>query len=1495
MKKVLFLAFLIVSLGYSSGFAQLRITLNPVPAVSGGIVTIPVNIQNINNCGAFTAFFHYNSLGLTYAGYDTVGTLLSGSGVSIVDSSSTIRIAYFDFIPLNATSATLLNLRFNFNGTPSALIWNTERTEFSIGNTATKPIIENGRVFNAASTVIFNTQCQDSSVCELATAQYSISTSNATTYQWQISNDSTGNGFSNIVGATSAIYNRTNVAISDDRKYLQCVVSDGIASSLSGLARVFVNPNNYVQVLVSSSVSGSVCSGTLITYSVNTTPTVSNPIYYWTLNGQAAGTSSTYTSSTISNGDVISCAVTSSTECVSSNVNSSTSITASVDPLPTVFNVSGGGDRCTGSSTTRNVTLSGSQSGTTYTLSLDGTPVSSLVGNGSALTFNGLSNAGTYTISALSSTNCSNSMSGSAIIVVNTLPSFSISAIGGFTTISYGGTVQLQVSSLNNVSYSWYPTSNVIGLTTRNPVVSPTSTTTYVCTVTSNITGCASSDSIIITVQPAPNVNAGNDFSVCATGSPITLSGTPTGGTWSGNGMSGSTFTPPSNAGSYNLTYTVTQLGVSYSDVVVATVNAKPTVTLPAFTPVCTGSPSITLSGGSPAGGIYTVNGTQTSIFDPTNTGNYTVIYSYSDTNGCSNSASRTLTVNQTSTITITSSRDSINSGGSVSLSATDLPLGTYNWTPASTLSGTNARIVVATPSVTTTYSVVGTNISGCQSTASKTIVVLSLPTVNADNDTTLCQNSGFLNLVGSPAGGSWSGNGVSGNSFDPNTVGSFTITYTYVQLGSNFTDTRVITVTANPLVSLNAFSDLCEGSASFALSGGSPSGGTYTVNGSLATSFNPSTPGIYTVIYSYTNGLGCSSTSSTTFTVKAKTAVTWSSLGTVSIIDPVINLNNSANPSGGSYTGTGVALNGGNYEFNPSSAGAGTFTLTYSYVNANGCTTITNNSITVSIPEYNIWSGNGDWNTAGNWTLGVPSAGQNVQISSGTVNVNTNATSNKMQVLSGATVNIGSSTYSGTTKSITVNDSLINNGVINVQNPLSSASSNENHLVQGTGSTLTGNGSSNFTKWSGNTNDTIYNYHSSPVSGFTIAGLGAMDNRNHYTYNASTGWVRPGLNSIMTPGLGYSSTGTTAGRIVYSANNSNRFNNGNITATVSGDTTPGRSGWNLVGNPYPSSISAATFLADNPNLFQAVWFWSQNVASTWPFGTLNGDYASWNLTGGIAGSLGGAIPNGQISAGQGLFIKIPSSNYTLTSVNFNNGQRTNGNASVFRTQAMEKAWINLTGPNNSFNQALIAFSQATSQGFDPQFDAEKQKGNDRIALYTMLNNKDMGIQALPERLSTLERVAIGIDVAVNGTYQFTLPQSEGFPSGTIIYIKDFATGILHSLNSSPYNFSLNQSGSIRNRFEIQFSGQSSSINNSTMSSLFVYIANQRLHVGGLEETEKLKQVEIVDITGKIVWTRRLDGESVYQPIELNFNQGVYFARIATNRQQIIRKFLLNN
>jgi len=189
--------------------------------------------------------------------------------------------------------------------------------------------------------------------------------------------------------------------------------------------------------------------------------------------------------------------------------------------------------------------------------------------------------------------------------------------------------------------------------------------------------------------------------------------------------------------------------------------------------------------------------------------------------------------------------------------------------------------------------------------------------------------------------------------------------------------------------------------------------------------------------------------------------------------------------------------------------------------------------------------------------------------------------------------------------------------------------------LVQGTGSTITGNGTYRLIRSTGNSNDTIYNYMSSPVEGATIGMLGATDTRNHYTYNASTGWVRVNTSTTMGNGIGYSSTGTPNGEVTFTANSSgNKFNNGAINTTISGaqgiptGATDSTKGWNLVGNPYPSAISAGTFLNDNPSLFQQVWFWSQVRGSAF-FGPINGDYASWNTTGGVAGSQAVESPMG--------------------------------------------------------------------------------------------------------------------------------------------------------------------------------------------------------------------------------------------------------------------------
>ncbi len=108
------------------------------------------------------------------------------------------------------------------------------------------------------------------------------------------------------------------------------------------------------------------------------------------------------------------------TSCVS---NMSNPVSIIINPLPVVYDVAGGGSYCAGG-TGLNVTLSGSETGVTYQLFIDGVATGSgLAGTGNALSFNNLTITGVYTIQATNDVSlCLSDMNGSATIVVNPLP-----------------------------------------------------------------------------------------------------------------------------------------------------------------------------------------------------------------------------------------------------------------------------------------------------------------------------------------------------------------------------------------------------------------------------------------------------------------------------------------------------------------------------------------------------------------------------------------------------------------------------------------------------------------------------------------------------------------------------------------------------------------------------------------------------------------------------------------------------------------------------------------------------------------------------------------------------------------------------------------------------------------------------------------------------------------------------------------------------------------
>jgi hypothetical protein len=183
---------------------------------------------------------------------------------------------------------------------------------------------------------------------------------------------------------------------------------------------------------------------------------------------------------------------------------------------------------------------------------------------------------------------------------------------------------------------------------------------------------------------------------------------------------------------------------------------------------------------------------------------------------------------------------------------------------PGSVPAGTGYRIRVVSDNPATVGSDNGADLT-----------IHPLPTVTQAPFTDACEQGGVVNLVGaSPAGGTYSGTGVSGVQFNPATagVGSTNITYTYTD-GNGCTNqvTEPITVLASPSVTQSTFANVCDDDPMFTLTGGSPAGGTYTGPGVTAGVFNPATAGAgtHTLTYTYTDGNGCSGTANETITVE--------------------------------------------------------------------------------------------------------------------------------------------------------------------------------------------------------------------------------------------------------------------------------------------------------------------------------------------------------------------------------------------------------------------------------------------------------------------------------------------------------------------------------------------------------------------------------------------------------------------------------------------------
>jgi hypothetical protein len=196
------------------------------------------------------------------------------------------------------------------------------------------------------------------------------------------------------------------------------------------------------------------------------------------------------------------------------------SATVTLNALPSLYSVSGGGDRCD-DQPGLTVSLNGSQASViTYQLKRNnvnvGTPVT---GTGSALSWSGLTDAGSYTIQGIHSNGCTRTMTNTVIINTKTAPTI---ANAGPDVNACGLEITLSANAPIVGTGTWVQVSGPVQSQINNPLspntivsVNQPDTYVYAWTIT-NSNGCTSTDNIrVIFNATATPASAGPDQTVC--------------------------------------------------------------------------------------------------------------------------------------------------------------------------------------------------------------------------------------------------------------------------------------------------------------------------------------------------------------------------------------------------------------------------------------------------------------------------------------------------------------------------------------------------------------------------------------------------------------------------------------------------------------------------------------------------------------------------------------------------------------------------------------------------------------------------------------------------------------------------------------------------------------------------------------------------------------------------------------------------------------------
>ncbi|WP_291147825.1 T9SS sorting signal type C domain-containing protein [Flavobacterium sp. UBA7680] len=559
---------------------------------------------------------------------------------------------------------------------------------------------------------------------------------------------------------------------------------------------------------------------------------------------------------------------------------------------------------------------------------------------------------------------------------------------------------------------------------------------------------------------------------------------------------------------------------------------------------------------------------------------------------------------------------------------------------------------------------------------------------------------------------------------------------------------------------------------------------------------------------------------------------------------------------------------------------------------NSSGC----ESPITVvSVNAYagKTWNGSlsTNWNVAGNWTPnGVPTVddcvvipdliaitnkpeitGTNTEFKAHTINLNNNSSfivrsTNTLTVTNAVTVNTGST--------------------LTFENNAS--------LVQTTNAVNSGN--ITYLRSTTPINRYDYVYWSVPVTatpGITLHDLSPTTLADKYqSFNPSSGWVISyNGTQVMTPGQGYIVRGPqeNASPLVFQASFTGVPNNGDFTIT------PVATKWHLIGNPYPSAISANKLITDAGT--GALYFWShtnQPDAGNTGNETYNydsDDYSVYTLSG-STGPSNGPPASGKIAAGQGFFFKAS----TGSDVVFTNSMRIPGdNSQFFKTAGdieRNRVWLNMSTTTGLFKQVLVGYIEGATNSWDQNYDAATLNGNTYVDFYSISDAKKLTIQGRELPFEDTDLVPLGYKTAVAGEFTIAIDHTDGLLNSQAVYLEDKTNGTIYDLKAGNYKFTT-EIGTFTDRFVLRYTNKTLGTGDfeNVKDGLLVSVKDKVIKV--TSSKENIKEVAVFDVTGKLLYNKKKVGATELSISNLQAAEQVLLVKVTLeNKAEVTRKII---